>query len=49
MQFIYGAVVGAVVLLGAAYMHDTGMIGTTDGKTPAPYINWDTVIGLLGR
>ena len=49
MQFIYGLVVGAAVLLGSAYLHDTGMIGTSDGKAPAPYVNWDTVVGLIGR
>jgi hypothetical protein len=49
MQFIYGLVVGAVLLLGSAYLHDTGMIGATDGKAPAPFVNWDTLTGMLGR
>ncbi len=49
MKFIYGLVVGAVLLLGSAYLHDIGMIGTVDGKAPPPFVNWDTLIGMLGR
>jgi hypothetical protein len=49
MRFIQGIIVGAVVLLGSAYLHDTGMIGTSEGKAPLPYVNWDTLIGAIGR
>jgi hypothetical protein len=49
MKFFYGLVAGAVLMLGSAYLHDTGMIGTIDGKAPPPFVNWDTLIGMLGR
>jgi len=49
MKFVYGLVVGAALMLGSAYLHDTGMIGTVDGKAPPPFVNWDTLIGMLGR
>lgn len=49
MKFIYGVVIGAVLLLGSAYLHDTGLIGAVDGKAPPPFVNWDTLIGMLGR
>ena len=49
MKFIYGLVVGAALMLGSAYLHDTDMIGKVDGKAPPPFVNWDTVIGMIGR
>jgi hypothetical protein len=49
MRFIQGIVVGAVLLLGFAYLHDTGMLGASGDKPPAPFVNWDTLIGMLGR
>ena len=49
MKFVYGLVVGAALMLGSAYLHDTGMIGTVDGKAPPPFVNWDTLIRMLGR
>ena len=49
MRFIQGIVVGAVLLLGSAYLHDTGRLGMQDGKPPQPYVNWDTLIGAFGR
>ena len=49
MKFIYGVVVGAALLLGSAYVHDTGMMGTVGGKAPPPVVNWDTLTGMLPR
>lgn len=49
MRFIQGIVVGALLLLGSAYLHDTGMIGTADGKAPPPFVNWDTLTAMLGK
>ena len=49
MRFIQGIIVGAALLVGSAYLHDTGMIKFADEKTPAPFVNWDTVLGMLGR
>ena len=46
MRFILGIIVGAALLLGAAYLHDTGVIKA--GPKEA-FVNWDTVIGMLGR
>ena len=46
MRFILGIIVGAALLLGAAYLHDTGVIKA--GPKEA-FVNWDSVIGMLGR
>jgi hypothetical protein len=46
MNFIWGVIVGAGLLLGSAYLHDTGVIRA--GPTQ-PFVNWDIVIGMLGR
>ena len=46
MRFILGIIVGAALLLGAAYLHDTGVIKA--GPSQA-FVNWDTVTGMLGR
>ncbi len=48
MPFIQGMIVGAVLLLGVAYVHDTGML--QNGEKPAlPLVNWNTLIGMIGR
>ena len=47
IRFIQGVVVGALLMLGSAYLHDVGMMGKTDGKAPPPYVNWDTLTGSL--
>ena len=50
MRFIQGIIVGAVLMLGSAYLHDTGVIKFGDAKeTPAPFVNWDTLLGTIGR
>ncbi len=46
MRFILGMFVGAGLTLGAAYLHDTGMI---KAGPPQAFVNWHTVIGMLGR
>jgi hypothetical protein len=48
MRFVQGAIVGAALLLGFAYLHDIGMLQSS-GKPPSPYVNWDTLTGMLGR
>jgi hypothetical protein len=49
IRFIQGVIVGAVLMLGSAYLHDTGMLGKRDGDAPPPYVNWDTLLGMLSR
>jgi hypothetical protein len=49
MRFVQGIVVGALLILGAAYLHDTGMLGAPEGKPPPPFVNWETLIGTFGR
>jgi hypothetical protein len=46
MRFIWGMIVGATLMLGSAYLHDTGVI---KAGPPQAFVNWDTVIGMLGR
>jgi len=44
MKFIYGVFCGAFLMLGSAYLHDTGRI---KAGPPQPFVNWDTVFGML--
>ena len=46
MKFILGVFVGAALMVGSAYLHDTrmGPVGPAQ-----PFVNWDTVVGMLGR
>jgi hypothetical protein len=46
MRFILGMIVGAGVMLGSAYMHDTGRLNM--GPKDA-FVNWDAVFSLAGR
>ena len=46
MRFLFGVVVGAGLMLGSAYLHDTGRVKMGPAQ---PFVNWDTVIGMLGR
>jgi hypothetical protein len=46
MRFILGVIVGAALMLGSAYLHDTGRLKV--GPKEA-FVNWDTVIGLFPR
>ena len=49
MRFIQGVIVGVLLMLGSAYLHDTGMIGSRESKAPPPFVNWDTLLGAIGR
>ena len=44
MRFIFGVVVGAALMLGSAYLHDTGVVKAGPAQ---PFVNWDIVIGML--
>ena len=46
MRFILGVFVGAALMLGSAYLHDIGVVRAGPKQ---PFVNWDTVIGVLGR
>ena len=46
MKFIVGVFVGAALMLGSAYLHDTGHLHVGPAK---PFVNWSTVLGMLGR
>ena len=46
MKFILGVFVGAGLMVASAYVHDTGMVRAGPKQ---PFVNWDTVIGMLGR
>src|SRR5262245_175831 len=46
MKFILGVFVGAALMVGSAYVHDTGMVKAGPQQ---PFVNWDTVIGMLGQ
>jgi len=46
MKFILGIFVGAALMLGSAYLHDTGVVRA---GPPQPFVNWDIVFGMLGR
>ena len=51
MRFIQGIIVGALLMVGSAYLHDTGILQASGDKTPPPpaFVNWDTVLGMIGR
>ena len=46
MRFILGMIVGAAVMLGSAYLHDTGVVRAGPAQ---PFVNWDVVFALAGR
>jgi hypothetical protein len=46
MKFILGIFVGAALMLGSAYLHDTRMVRVGPAQ---PFVNWDIVVGMLGR
>ena len=46
MKFILGIFVGAALMLVSAYLHDIGVVRAGPAQ---PFVNWDTVIGMLGR
>ena len=46
MRFILGMVVGAFLISGLAYLHDTGVVRAGPAT---PFVNWDVVFALAGR
>jgi hypothetical protein len=44
MKFILGLICGAALMLGSAYLHDSDMVKAGPAQ---PFVNWDTVIGML--
>jgi hypothetical protein len=46
MRFIVGIIVGAALILGASYLHDTGKVHF--GPQGA-FVNWSTVFAMIGR
>jgi len=46
MRFILGVFVGAALMLGSAYLHDTGRMPIGPQQ---PFVNWGTLIGALGH
>ena len=46
MRFIFGVFVGAALMLGSAYLHDTGVVRAGPSQ---PFVNWGLVFGMLGR
>lgn len=46
MRFIFGVFVGAALILGIAYLHDTGMLRFGPAQ---PFVNWDAVFSMLPR
>jgi hypothetical protein len=46
MRFLFGVAVGAALILGGAFAHDTGLIRF--GPTQ-PFVNWTAVFGVIGR
>ena len=46
MRFVLGMIVGAAVMLGSAYLHDTGVVKV---GPPGSFVNWDMVFALAGR
>ncbi|MBI4273104.1 MAG: hypothetical protein HY659_00195 [Rhizobiales bacterium] len=49
MRFILGVIVGAVLLAGSAYVHDTMRARPGVAGAPQPYVNWDQVFAAFGR
>jgi len=49
MRFVQGLIVGAILMLGSAYLHDTGMLQASGDKAPPPFVNWDTLIGMISH
>jgi hypothetical protein len=46
MRFIFGVIVGAALMLGSAYLHDTGVVKAGPKQ---PFVNWATVMGMMGK
>jgi hypothetical protein len=52
MRFLFGIILGAALLAGVAYYHDTNLVGAP-GQSARPLVNWDVVSdvtrGLRGQ
>ncbi len=46
MRFILGVIIGAALILGSAYLHDTGVVKV---GPPQAFVNWHTVFSMLPR
>ena len=46
IRFVLGVFVGAALMLGSAFLHDTGMVRAGPAQ---PFVNWGTLIGMLGK
>lgn len=46
MRFIVGVIFGAALMLVSAYLHDTGRVKFGPEKA---FVNWDVVLGMIGR
>jgi len=44
MNFLFGMIVGCALMLGSAYLHDTGSVRF--GPQGA-FVNWDTVLSMI--
>lgn len=42
MRFVFGIVIGALLLVGAAYVHDA-LIDPAQNPAARPMVNWDVV------
>jgi hypothetical protein len=50
MRFVMGVVVGALLVIGGAYVRDTMALHNAAGPAPPPLlVNWDMVFGVFGR
>ncbi|MGH6664071.1 MAG: hypothetical protein ACREB2_04085 [Pseudolabrys sp.] len=46
MRFVFGVIVGAALTMGLAYLHDTGVVKAGPAQ---PFVNWATVMGMMGK
>ena len=44
MKFTLGMLCGFALMLGSAYVHDIGVVKVGPAQ---PFVNWDTVFGML--
>jgi hypothetical protein len=42
MRLLFGMIIGAALLMGVAYYHDTSLVGAP-GQSARPLVNWDVV------
>jgi len=55
MRFLLGVIIGIVLTVGAAYLHDKSLSPTAAPATPGspatagPVVNWDTLQAIVDR